>query len=45
MKSDPHQQRSKARVAKKSLIDRLTNTVKAMRAASGQARRQLEETP
>jgi arylsulfatase A-like enzyme len=42
MKSDPHQQRSKARTARKSLIKRLTYTVKAKRAASGQARRWLE---
>lgn len=45
MKPDPHQQRSKTRVAKKSLINRLTNTVKAMRAARGQARRRLEVAP
>jgi N-acetylglucosamine-6-sulfatase len=43
MKSDPHQERSKARTAKRSLINRLTDTVKAMRQAEGQARRRLEE--
>ena len=45
MKSDPHQERSKARTAKQSLINRLTDSVKAMRQASGQARRRLEEAP
>jgi N-acetylglucosamine-6-sulfatase len=45
MKSDPHQLRSKTRVAKRSLINHLTNTVKAMRAARGQARRRLEQAP
>jgi hypothetical protein len=45
MKSDPYQERSKARAAKRTLIEGLTDTVKAMRAASGQARRQLEEAP
>ena len=43
MKSDPHQERSKARTAKQSLINRLTDTVKAMRQAEGQERRRLEE--
>jgi hypothetical protein len=43
MKSDPYQERSKTRAAKRALIERLTDTVKAMRAASGQARRRLEE--
>jgi N-acetylglucosamine-6-sulfatase len=45
MKSDPYQERSKARAAKRTLIEGLTDTVKAMRTASGQARRQLEEAP
>ena len=35
MKSDPHSERSKARTAKQSLINRLTDTVKAMRQAEG----------
>ena len=43
MMSDPHQKRSKARTAKQSLINRLTDTVKAMRQAEGQERRRLEE--
>ena len=43
MKADPHQKRSKARTAKQSLINRLTDTVKAMRQAEGQERRRLEE--
>jgi N-acetylglucosamine-6-sulfatase len=43
MKSDPHQERSKARTAKQSLINRLTDSVKAMRQAEGQERRRLEE--
>jgi hypothetical protein len=45
MKSDPYQERSKTRAAKQTLIEGLTDTVKAMRTASGQARRQLEEAP
>jgi arylsulfatase A-like enzyme len=45
MKSDPYQQRSKARTANKALISHLTNRVKAMRRASGEARRRLEEAP
>jgi N-acetylglucosamine-6-sulfatase len=45
MGSDPYQQRSKARTAKRALIGRLTDTVKAMRAASGETRRQLEAAP
>jgi N-acetylglucosamine-6-sulfatase len=45
MKWDPYQERSKARAAKRTLIERLTDTVKAMRAAGGQTRRQLEEAP
>ena len=43
MPSDPFQQRSKARTADPALINRLTNTVKAMRGTSGEARRRLEE--
>jgi arylsulfatase A-like enzyme len=43
MKFDPYQERSKARTAKRELIERLTDTVKAMRRSSGEARRQLEE--
>ena len=35
MKSDPHQKRSKARTAKQSLINRLTDAVKTMRQAEG----------
>jgi hypothetical protein len=47
MKTDPYQERSKARTAKRALIERLTDTVKAMSQASGQeARRRLgEEAP
>jgi arylsulfatase A-like enzyme len=45
MKADPYQQRSKARTANKALISHLTNRVKAMRRASGEARRRLEEAP
>ena len=45
MGSDPYQQWSKARTAKRALIERLTDTVKAMRAASGATRRQLEAAP
>ena len=43
MKNDPHQERSKARGAKRAHIERLTDTVKAMKQASGEARRRLEE--
>jgi hypothetical protein len=43
MKSDPYQQRSKARTAKRALIERFTDTVKAMRRSSGETRRRLEE--
>src|SRR5215218_3531530 len=43
--SDPYQERSKARTADPALIERLTNSVKDMRAASGATRRQLEVTP
>jgi hypothetical protein len=42
---DPYQERSKARTADPALIERLTNSVRAMRAASGATRRQLEEAP
>ena len=45
MGTDPYQERSKARTADPALIERLTNFVKDMRAASGAARRQLEEAP
>ena len=41
--SDPHQKRSKAWTTDPMLISRLTNTVKAMRGASGETRRRLEE--
>jgi arylsulfatase A-like enzyme len=43
--SDPYQERSKARTADPALIERLTNTVRDMRAASGATRRQLESAP
>ncbi len=43
MKNDPHQERSKARGAKRAHIERLTDTVKAMKQASGETRRRLEE--
>jgi hypothetical protein len=42
MSADPYQERSKARSANPALIERLTDTVKAMRAASGARRRQPE---
>jgi len=45
MKSDPHQERSKARTAKRALIERLTDTVKAMRRSTGETRRRLEAGP
>jgi hypothetical protein len=45
MGSDRYQERSKARTAKRALIGRLTDTVKAMRVASGARRRQLEAAP
>lgn len=45
MGTDPHQERSKARTADPALIERLTTTVKDMRAASGATRRQLEAAP
>ena len=44
MGTDPFQQRSKARSADQSLKERLTDTVRAMKAASGATRRQLEGT-
>ena len=37
MKSDPYQQRSKARTANKALISHLTNRVKAMRRGTREA--------
>ena len=45
IRSDPHQERSKARTAPAALRRRLTDTVKEMRGASGEARRRLEEVP
>jgi N-acetylglucosamine-6-sulfatase len=45
MGTDPYQERSKARSADPALIERLTNTVRDMRAASGTRRRQLESAP
>jgi arylsulfatase A-like enzyme len=45
MGTDPYQERSTARTADPALIDRLTNSVEAMRAASGSTRRQLEQAP
>jgi N-acetylglucosamine-6-sulfatase len=43
--TDPYQRWNKARTADPALIERLTDTVKAMRQASGQARRRLEAAP
>jgi N-acetylglucosamine-6-sulfatase len=43
MKSDPHQVRSKRKAAKRSLINRLTDTLRALRASTGEERRRLEE--
>jgi arylsulfatase A-like enzyme len=43
LKSDPHQVRNRRQAAKQSLINRLTETTKAMRGAEGQERRRLEE--
>jgi N-acetylglucosamine-6-sulfatase len=43
LKSDPHQLRNRRQAAKQSLINRLTETTKAMRGAEGQERRRLEE--
>jgi N-acetylglucosamine-6-sulfatase len=45
MGSDPYQEWSKARSADPALIERLTTSVKDMRAASGATRRQLEAAP
>jgi N-acetylglucosamine-6-sulfatase len=45
MGTDPYQERSKARTADPALIERLTNFVQDMRAASGANRRQLEQAP
>jgi N-acetylglucosamine-6-sulfatase len=43
--SDPYQERSVARMAEAALLERLTHYVQAMREASGEARRELEEAP
>jgi N-acetylglucosamine-6-sulfatase len=43
MGSDPYQERSTHRTADPALIQRLVTSVKKMRAASGEARRELEE--
>jgi len=45
MGPDPFQLRSKEDEADPALIRRLTNTVEAMREASGETRRRLEEAP
>jgi arylsulfatase A-like enzyme len=45
MGTDPYQERNEARTAHPALIERLTNFVEDMRAASGATRRQLEEAP
>jgi arylsulfatase A-like enzyme len=45
MGTDPYQERSTHRTADPALLEHLTNTVKAMREASGTTRRQLEEAP
>jgi len=45
MGTDPYQERSKARTFDPALIERLTSFVQDMRAASGAARRQLEQAP
>jgi N-acetylglucosamine-6-sulfatase len=45
MGTDPYQERSDIGTADPALIERLTNTVKDMRAASGATRRQLEVAP
>lgn len=42
---DPHQERSNARTADPALIARLTNSVEALRQASGETRRKLEAAP
>ncbi len=43
MGADPYQERSKARTADPALVRRLTDTTEAMKAASGETRRRLEE--
>jgi hypothetical protein len=43
--SDPYQERSVARMAEAALLERFTHYVQAMREASGEARRELEEAP
>jgi N-acetylglucosamine-6-sulfatase len=45
MGSDPYQERSTTRTADPALIQRLLTSVKEMRAASGERRRQLEAAP
>jgi N-acetylglucosamine-6-sulfatase len=45
MGTDPYQERSKARSADPALIARLTDSVKALRGASGETRRKLEAAP
>jgi N-acetylglucosamine-6-sulfatase len=45
MGSDPYQERSMTRTADPALIQRLLTSVKEMRAASGERRRQLEAAP
>jgi N-acetylglucosamine-6-sulfatase len=45
MGTDPYQERSTHRTADPALIQRFTNTVKEMRVASGEKRRQLEAAP
>jgi N-acetylglucosamine-6-sulfatase len=42
LKSDPHQEHNKRPKAKQSLINRLTDTTKALRGAEGESRRRLE---
>jgi N-acetylglucosamine-6-sulfatase len=45
MGTDPYQERSKTRTADPALIARFTTSVKDMRVASGEKRRQLEAAP
>jgi N-acetylglucosamine-6-sulfatase len=45
MGTDPYQERSTARTADPALIQRLLTSLKEMRAASGERRRQLEAAP
>jgi N-acetylglucosamine-6-sulfatase len=45
MGTDPYQERSQTRTADPALIERLLTSVKDMRAASGEKRRQLEAAP